>query len=405
MSNATEMSYRTELRAIPHLDPPLFLQPTTSENGLERIILPSGHIAYHIKRYHEVQDVLMDRRFVRSPSNEEGAASVFPTLTPRELLLNNDHPSHARLKSLVSKDFSPTGVAEIRPFTVKTINDRLDWMARRGGEADLYRDLLDHVPSTVICDFLGLDPADMEYFRPLSRTVQIAARDDIPELVRQFERVYQYLVDLVQNKRPSRPSGYIQRLLNARGNVDPAFSDAELVGVLIGALLGGDQNLLTMMSKVIYSLLAAPALFAQLVEEPETIPDAMEELFRLIPLGMISAFPRIASRDLDMDWGRIPCGAALYPDVFAANRDPAVYESPLEIRFDRKTRRHLQFGYGMHSCMGAALTRMEVTTVVETLVARAPTLRLSASPSTIPWQEGLLSHRPTALPVKWNNIL
>lgn len=405
MFSAAELLERVYLEDIPNLDPPLFYKRTEAENGFERIILPSGHTAYHIKRYSDVQSVLLDRRFIRAPSNEEGGASVFPTLTPKELLLNNDHPVHARLKTLVSRDFSPTGVASLRPLALKIIDERLDAMRDGGSQGDLYLDLLDHVPSRVICEFMGLNPADMDYYRPLSYTVQIASRDDIPELVRQFTLVYQYLLDLVRKDRWSSPDGYLSRILAMRDDPDPPFTDEELVGVLIGVLLGGDQNLLTVMTKVVYTLLAAPALYDRLVEEPELIPVACEELFRMIPLGVVSAFPRIASEDLDLPWGQFPAGAALYPDVFAANRDPDVFEAPYEFRLDRKGPRHLQFGYGMHACMGAALARMEISTVIEALVKRVPTLRLAVPAQDIPWQDGLILRRPTALPVAWQAIL
>lgn len=389
------------LNDIPNLDPPLFYKRASCADGLDRIVLPSGHIAYHIKRYSDVQNVLLDRRFIRAPSNDDNGASVFPTKTPNELLLNNDHPLHARLKTLVSRDFSPRGVAALHPIVLNIIDERLAALKRAGEEADLYAGLLDHVPSLAICTFLGLNPADMEYYRPLSYTVQVASRDDIPELVRQFTLVYQYLIDLVRGNRWSSPDGYIARMRSMRDNLDPPFTDEELVGVLAGVLLGGDQNLLTVMTKAVYTLLAAPSLYEQLVDRPELIGVACEELFRMIPLGVVSAFPRISSEDLDLPWGRFPAGAAFYPDVFAANRDPEVFEAPYEFRLDRQGPRHLQFGYGMHACMGAALARMEISTVIEALVTRMPSLRLAVPAHQIPWQEGLILRRPITLPVKW----
>lgn len=405
MFTAPELLERVYLEDIPNLDPPLFYKRAEAENGQDRIVLPSGHTAYHIKRYSDVQSLLLDRRFIRAPSNEEGGASVFPTLTPKELLLNNDHPAHGRLKALVSRDFSPAGVASLRPLVLKIVDERLDAMREGCSQGDLYLDLLDHVPSRVICEFVGLNPTNMDYFRPLSHTVQIASRDNIPELGRQFTLLYDYVLSLVRKDRISSSGGYLSRILAARDDSDPPYTDEEFVGILLGVLLGGDQNILTVMTKVIYTLLAVPTLYEQVVETPELIPVASEELFRMIPLGLASAFPRIACEDLDLPWGRFPAGAALYPDVFAANRDPEVFESPHEFRLNRKGPRHLQFGYGMHTCMGAALARMEVSTVIEVLVKRVPTLRLAVSAHEIPWQDGLILRRPTALPVTWKDII
>lgn len=405
MFSAQDLAERVHLEDIPNLDPPLFYESAEPESGMARIVLPSGHVAFHITRYSDVQNLLLDRRFLRSPSNTVGGASVFPTLTPPELLLNNEDPAHARLKTLVSREFASASVALLRPLILEIVDERLSAMREGGTEGDLYLDLLDHVPSRTICAFMGLNPDDMKYYRPLSYAIQIASRDDIPKLIDQFGLIYQYLLDLVRKDRWSSPDGYVARLQGMRHDADPAFSDEELVGILIGVLLGGDQNILTVMTKALYTLLAAPALYMRLVQEPALIPVAIEELFRMIPLGIVSAFPRIAGEDLELPWGIFPAGSALYPDVFRANRDPEVFEAPHEIRLDRKGPRHLQFGYGMHACMGAALARMEIATVIEALVRRVPSLRLAAPCQAIPWQHGLVLRRPTSLPVTWRAIL
>lgn len=393
------------IQDLPNIDPPKFYRTTTPKDGIDRIILPSGHVVYHIKTFESVQDVLLDRRFIRSPSNEEGAPSVFPTLTPKELLLNTDYPDHARLRALVSRDFTPTAVSTYKQHVQSVTDERLDCLRSQGSSANLFSELLDRIPATVVCKILGLNLDDMSYFRPLSHAVQVASRDDIPGLIDNFTLVYQYLMDLVRKKRESSSDGFINRVVGMRSSSDPSYSDEEFVGVLIGALLGGDQNILTVLTKVVYSLLAAPDLYKRLAEDPSLVPNAMEELFRLIPLGLVSAFPRIASEDMEFGWGRVPAEAALYPDVFAANRDEEVFDDPLEIRFHRTGKKHLQFGYGMHSCMGAALARMEICAVVKTLVTRIPSLRLDVSAHEIPWHTGLVLRRPAALPVRWTKIL
>ena len=172
------------------------------------------------------------------------------------------------------------------------------------------------------------------------------------------------------------------------------------MGILLGVLIGGDQNILSVLTKAVYVLLAQPALYRSLVDDPRLIPAAVEELLRLLPLGTISTFPRLASTDLDGPWGVIPAGSVIYADAFAANRDPQVFPEPLAIRLDRDDGRHLQFGYGMHNCMGAALARLEITTVLQILVERLPDLRLDTPAEQLPWVEGIILRRPTRLPVR-----
>ncbi|MEE1925166.1 cytochrome P450 [Pseudomonas sp. 148P] len=385
---------------IPYLDAAPAYEELPAEGGFKRIRLPSGHTAIHLVRHAEVQALLLDNRAIRAPCNEEDGPSFLPTITPPELLLNNDIPDHGRLRKVVARDFSPSGVALLREAVERVTHERIDLLQRQARGADLFSLVLEQVPSTVDCQLLGIPLADRDYYRPLSHTVQIASDADVPELLRQFWGVYDYLTDLVTGARPTLPDGLIQRFVAARHDSEPGLSDKELVGILLGVLIGGDQNILSVLTKAVYVLLAQPALYRRLVDEPQLIPSAVEELLRLLPLGTISTFPRLASTDLEGPWGVIPAGSVIYADAFAANRDPEVFPEPLAIRLDRDDGRHLQFGYGMHNCMGAALARLEITTVLQILVERLPDLRLDLPAEQLPWVEGIILRRPTRLPVR-----
>ncbi|OYU09287.1 MAG: cytochrome [Pseudomonas sp. PGPPP1] len=399
MNIAVSAEPQVTVARIPNLDAPPAYQLASPANGLPRILLPSGHLAFHLTRYEHVQALLLDNRAIRAPCNEEDGASFLPTITPPELLLNNDIPDHGRLRKVVARDFSPSGVAVLREKTEQATHARLDVLQRQAPGADLFAQVLDHIPATVDCQLLGIPLSDREYYRPLSHTVQVASDADVPELLSQFWGVYNYLTDLVTGARPTDPDGLIQRFVATRADSEPPLNDKELVGILLGVLIGGDQNILTVLTKSVYTLLAAPQLWQQLVDDPALIPSAVEELLRIIPLGTISTFPRLASVDLEGPWGLIPEGSIIYADAFAANRDPAVFPDPLVIRLDRNDARHLQFGYGMHNCMGAALARLEITTVLQILLQRFPNLRLAVPADQVPWVDGIILRRPARLPV------
>lgn len=79
--------------------------------------------------------------------------------------------------------------------------------------------------------------------------------------------------------------------------------------------------------------------------------------------------------------------------------DDRVFPEPQVIDFNRSGPRHLQFGYGMHHCMGSALARMEITQTVDYLARNVPDLRLACPAEAIQWETCVLIHRPTTLPV------
>lgn len=393
---------RVSVADIPNLDaPPAYVRlAERMPTGIPKIKLPSGHEAAHLTRYADVHAVLTDPSFVRSVTNVEGGLSFLPTTMPPEMLLNLDVPHHARVRKVVTGDYSANGVESLRPVLDRVITERFE-VLRGKDNPDLFQDVLDEIPGRVNHHFLGLPLSERDYYRPLGHTVQRAPADDVPKLLDDFWKLYGYVMDLVHGKRELRPDGLVARFVNGRNDSDPPLTDEELVAILLGSVLGADQNILSVLTKATYTLLNAPGLWERLVREPEILPALVEELIRLIPLGTISTFPRVSTRSIETTEGVLPEGSNLYADAFAANRDPSAYPDPLVIDPDRDGPRHLQFGYGMHHCMGAALARLEITTIIGRLAAEFPNLALDADAETLPWDTGTVLRRPSSLPVRW----
>ncbi|WP_327146257.1 cytochrome P450 [Nocardia sp. NBC_01327] len=390
------------LTDIPNLDPPPAYTPIaeSSRGSLPQIVLPSGHTAVHVTRYRDVLAVLADPTFSRAVTNTDDGASFLPTTMPPELPLNLDVPDHARMKGYVTSDYSARSVAALESAATGILDDALSNL-RRSEQPDLFGTVLNRIPVEVNMAFLGLPISDIDYFRPSSRVVQMAPESDVPGLLEHFWLVYDYLTDLVTGKREVLEGGLVARFIAGRDSVEPRLSDAELVGLLMGSLLGADHNVLSVLAKAVYVLLSAPPLWKWAVQNPDRTPELVEELLRVLPLGTISTFPRVATRDLPVGDGVIYEGDVVYADAFAANRDPSEYPDPHRIDPERKGPRHLQFGYGMHHCMGASLARMELTVVIRRLTSEYPGLRLAADSESLPWDSGVLLRRPTLLPVRW----
>jgi cytochrome P450 len=391
---------RVSVKDIPNLDPERVYTPVPerTEHGVPQVRLPSGHLAAHLTRFADVRAVLIDPTFSRSVTNVENGPGFLPTITPPELLINLDVPDHGRMRGLVSNDYSAAGVEALRPMLDAVIDERLAAL-RAQDQPDLFATVLDPIPATVNCHLLGIPLADLEIFRPSARIVQLASSSDIPGLVEHFFHVYGYVNELVAGARPVNPDGLIARLVADREQSDPPLTDADIAGLVLASLLGGDQNSLSVLSKAIYALLVATPLWQRLRAEPAILPAMVEELTRLLPLGQTSAFVRVATRETRTTEGRLPEGSLVYPNAFLANRDQEVYPDPEIIDPDRNGKRHLQFGYGMHHCLGAALARMELTAVIGRLIEEFPNMSLAADPRALPWDRGILLRRPTALPV------
>jgi len=348
-----------------------------------------------------VHQVLTDTTFIRSDTNVDDGPSFLPTVMPEDMLLNLDHPDHGRLKRFVAAAYSANTMAGLAPAVRRRADSALDELAGQlanGDTMDLMVDFLDPLTIGVNADYLGIPPEDIPTFRHLSRQMQLAHDVDVPRLLEDFWLLYHYLEDLVAGRRALN-AGLIRDLLDARDSVDPPVTDAEYAATLLGSLVGGDQNVLSVLSKIVYTALVEHRLWETMARSPESIPSVVEELLRLLPLGRISTFPRIASRDIEFPGGTLHKGETVYADAHEANRDPEVFPEPWQVDTSRDGKRHLQFGYGMHHCMGSALARMEIIEAMAALTTRLPDLRLAASPESIEWDTGVLVHRPFNLPV------
>ncbi|KAF0849055.1 cytochrome P450 [Nocardia caishijiensis] len=395
---------RVDLDGIANISPPTMIEPAAepSRGGLPQVVLPSGHTAVHVTSYRDVHAVLTDLSFARAETNVEDGPTFLPTIMPTEMLLNLDHPGHGRLKGFVASAYSAATIARRAPSVQRVLDGTVAELRAQnaGGTADLVQTLLDPVTIGVNVDYLGIPTADIAYFRHLSRKMQLAHDTDVPALLAEFWTLYHYIEDLVARRRDLEP-GLIIDLLDARDSVSPPVTDAEYAAILLGSIVGGDQNILSVITKIAYVALARPELWDHLVRNPETVPTAIEEFLRLLPLGRISTFPRVTTREVTLSRGVLHPGDIVYADAHSANRDPEVYPDPSVLDLGREGKRHLQFGYGMHHCMGAALARMEIIEVIQRLVTEFPTLRLAVPEHEITWETGVLVHRPVSLPVSW----
>ncbi|GAA1479902.1 cytochrome P450 [Gordonia sinesedis] len=393
---------RIDVDTLPEITPPRMIAPLDelSRGGLPLVRLPSGHRAVHLTGFRDVHQVLTDLTFARAETNVDDGPTFLPTIMPTEMLLNLDHPDHGRLKGFVAGAYGAAAMNRRVPAVSRALDRAVVDLRSRGGTPDLRDALLDPVTIGVNVDLLGIPTSDIPVFRHLSREMQLAHDSDVPQLLESFWELYGYIEDLVAGRRNLEP-GLIRELLDARDEVSPPVTDGEYAALFLGSIVRGDQNVLSVITKIAYVALARPELWRHLAEHPDEIPDVVEELLRLLPLGRISTFPRVATRDVQVAGGTLHAGDVVYADAHSANRDPDVYPEPAVVDTARRGRRHLQFGYGMHHCMGSALARMEIIEVVRRLVAEFPTLELAVPSSEICWETGVLVHRPITLPVRW----
>jgi cytochrome P450 len=145
-------------------------------------------------------------------------------------------------------------------------------------------------------------------------------------------------------------------------------------------------------------LLDHPEQLERLKADLSLAPSAVEELLRFNGPATIAG-PRFATQDIELAGQRIKKGDMVIPVLKSANRDELQFEQPEDLDVTRHINRHLAFGHGIHSCLGAPLARVEGDIAFTTLLRRMPNLRLNIPRENIEWHLALSSQSLAALPV------
>ena len=365
-------------------------------DGLIRVRLRYGEPAWLATRYADARLVLGDARFSRALAGEHDA----PRQTPVQRttgLTSMDPPDHTRLRTLVAKAFTVRRVEELRPRVRDLAHKLADDMVSAGPPADLVEDFALPLPVAVICELLGVPVEDRPRFRVWSDAALSTSSLTAEQVWANIEELRDYMRGLIAAHRAAPADDLMTALIEAR-DVRDRLTELELVDQCVGILVAGHETTASQIPNFVYTLLERPEHWAQLRDDPELIPPAVEELLRFVPLGAGSSFPRYAKEDIEVGGTLVRAGEPVLVAVGAANHDAYRFEAPGELKFDRGGTQHLGFGHGVHHCLGAPLARLELQEALRALLSTLPTLRVAGD---IKWKTEMLVRGPRTMPVGW----
>ncbi len=349
----------------------------------------TGH--WLVARHADVNALLRDRRFGRTylhaathagrgRGEEPAGEGPFWHLI-RNGMLDREPPDHTRLRSLVSKAFTPRRIEEMRSG-IQTLVNRLVDTALERGEFDLLEAVVEPLPVTVIADLLGVPEADRALLRPWSSEICLMYElNPSPDYARRAVRASiefgDYLRDLARARR-ARPGTDLISALAQVAEAGERLTEDELIGTCVLLLNAGHEASVNGAGNGWWALFRHPGELARLRADRSLVPTAIEELLRFdSPLHL---FERWVLEDADICGVRVPKGAELGLLFGSANRDPDVFGSPGALDLGRDPNPHLSFGAGIHFCLGAPLARLELQISFETILRRMPRLELVAEP-------------------------
>jgi cytochrome P450 len=350
---------------------------------------PTDH--WLVSRYRDVDALLRDRRFGRTYVHaathaEMGRAEEPEALAPfwqliRSGILDMEPPDHTRVRSLVSKAFTPRMVEGLRE-RVQAMMDELVDTVQGAGAFDLISTIAEPLPVAVIAELLGVPRSDRHLLRPWSADIcgmyELNPTDETAATaVRACVAFSDYLRALSRERSAEPRDDLISALAQVVDDGD-RLTEEELIGTCVLLLNAGHEATVNVTGNGWWSLYRNPDQLTRLRADPSLLPRAIEELMRWdTPLQM---FERWVLEDFELHGATIPKGAELGLLFGSANRDPEIFDRPDALDVGRDPNPHETFGAGIHFCLGAPLARLELETSFGTLLRRLPAMEVVEEP-------------------------
>jgi len=314
-----------------------------------------------------------------------------------------DPPDHSRLRSLVSRAFTPKRVEELRPRAQRFVDDVLDKAAAAGG-MEVVSELAFPLPVLMICELLGVPASDVGEFKQWSALLArgldpgFALAPGLQESFREARKcAHGYFTGLISRRRRQPREDLLSALVQAEEQGE-RLSEAELLSTLNLLLIAGHETTVNLLANGLLAFCRYPHEFARLRHEPSLVRSCVEEVLRFDPPVHILA--RIPLEDICVPSGVVPRFADLVLLPAAAGRDPAQFSAPSTFDAGRLENRHLGFGFGAHYCLGAPLARMEAQVVFSSLARRFESVELEEDPPV--YKDNLTLRGVARLPVSFS---
>jgi cytochrome P450 len=333
-----------------------------------------------LSRYDDAAMLLRDPRFGRR-GFQQILESRFGRQGLGQSMLFQDPPDHTRLRTLVSKAFTPRVIEGMRGHIQQVVDGLLD-KVKAAGRMDVVADLAYPLPVIVICEMVGVPAEDREKFRDWSYAIArsldaIAVPNE--ELARRANEAQDaltgYFARLIEERRRAPRADLLSALIAAEEAGD-RLTTQELFATGILLFIAGHETTVNLIGNGTLALLRHPEQMQRLRAEPGLIAGAVEELLRYD--SPVQRTGRLLYEDVTIDGKTIPKGSIAVALIGAANRDPAHFPDPDRLDITRTDNRHLAFGWGIHFCLGAPLARLEGQIAFGTLLRRFPRLALGA---------------------------
>ncbi|WP_421844832.1 cytochrome P450 [Mycobacterium sp.] len=316
-------------------------------------------------------------------------------------MVMQDPPVHTEFRKLVSRGFTPRQVESVEPKVREFVIERIERLRASGG-GDIVTELFKPLPSMVVAHYLGVPEEDRAQFDRWTEAI-VAANTTEDGLASALGSVSDavtsmmaYFAELIERRRTEPEDDTISHLVAAGVGADGDIAGTlSVLAFTFTMVTGGNDTTTGLLGGSMPLLKHRPDQRQLLVDNPDLISDAVDELLRLT--APVQGLARTTTCDVSIGDTTIPAGRKALLLYGSANRDERQYGPDAgELDVTRCPRNILTFSHGAHHCLGAAAARMQARVALTELLARCPDF--TVDDSGIVWSGGSYVRRPLSVP-------
>ncbi|MFY9921671.1 MAG: cytochrome P450 [Mycobacterium sp.] len=318
-------------------------------------------------------------------------------------MVMQDPPTHTEFRKLVSRGFTPRQVEAVEPAVRQFVIERLERLRADGG-GDIVAELFKPLPSMVVAHYLGVPEEDRQQFDGWTEAI-VAAQTQDGGIVGAIESVGEavasmmaYFTQLVERRRREPGDDTVSHLVAAGVGADGDMAGMlSILAFTFTMVTGGNDTTTGMLGGAVQLLHRRPDQRRLLINNPDLMSDAVDELLRLT--SPVQGLARTTTRDVRIGNSTIPAGRKVLLLYGSANRDEREYGADAgELEVRRRPRNIMTFSHGAHFCLGAAAARMQSRIALIELLARCPEFEVDLSG--VVWAGGSYVRRPLSVPFR-----
>ena len=285
-------------------------------------------------------------------------------------IVAEDGQSHTDMRSVVNRGFTPARISAWEVRAQEIVDERMG-VIEKTGEFDLMQSLAVPLPVTLIAEILGVPSGAHDVFKHWSDLIiemSTGRGRDNPFAMR-YARAFADMAALfsrLARQRRARPEDDLISTIVAAQDGQGGLSDLEVVQFVLLLMVAGNETTTNLIGNMALALLENPEQAQILIEDPEKVPQAVEEALRYdSPVQMVF---RKTTCETELGGTSLPSGSRVAVILGSANRDETLFSQPDEFQVERKPQGFPGFGFGKHFCLGSSLARLEAATVFEALM-------------------------------------